>query len=260
MRNAFFTLLLVNLAYFAWSQWIDKPPPPPVNESIARLPRLKLASEQPPPPPRGHTPEKTALNVSPPAVSPPACLSVGPFADVDNAARAAANLREKGFDPRQRAEAGEGLLEYVVYVGGMKSDAEARRVLQNLKRNGFGDALLSADGADAGPRVSLGLFGERARADERAQAVRLKGFKVEVAERRIPGTVYWLDFIPPPGVNTVPIEGLFAEGVGSRIAVQPCPASSPHEVAPGGQLLTPVHERAIAGTPPAQMAASRRVP
>jgi hypothetical protein len=40
---------LANLAYFAWSHWVDKPPPPPVNESIARLPRLKLASERPPP-------------------------------------------------------------------------------------------------------------------------------------------------------------------------------------------------------------------
>jgi hypothetical protein len=44
----------------------------------------------------------------PPAVSSPACLSVGPFADVQNATRAAASLREKGFDPRQRVEADEG--------------------------------------------------------------------------------------------------------------------------------------------------------
>src|ERR671925_417059 len=138
MRRAFFALLLWNLGYFAWSHWIDTPPPPPVNESIARLPRLKLASEQPPAPPRG--------------VSPRACLSVGPFGDVDNAARAAAALRGKGFDPRQRAEAGEGSLEYAVSVGGMKSDAEAQQVLQNLRRKGFGDALLSVDGTDAGRR------------------------------------------------------------------------------------------------------------
>lgn len=256
MRNIFLTLLLANVAYFAWSNWIDKPPPPPVNESVARLPRLKLASEEPPPPPPGHAPEKTGLNVLPPA-----CLSVGPFADVDNAARAAASLRAKGLDPRQRAEAGEGLLEYAVYIGGMKSDAEANRILQNLKSKGIGDALLAADGAETGRRVSLGRFGERARADERAKAVRLKGFKAEVAERRIPGTVYWLDFIPPAGPGTAPIQGLFADGVDARIAVQPCPPSSPHEAVPGGQLLTPVQERAIAaGLPPAQMAARRSVP
>src|SRR5437868_6901549 len=87
VRNVFLTLLFVNLAYFAWSHWIDEPPPPPVNESIARLPRLKLASEDPPPPPSGHAAE-TGLTVSPAlsASPPPGCLSVGPFRDVDAAA------------------------------------------------------------------------------------------------------------------------------------------------------------------------------
>jgi len=49
VRNVFIALLFANLAYFAWSHLVDKPPPPPVNESIARLPRLKLASERPAP-------------------------------------------------------------------------------------------------------------------------------------------------------------------------------------------------------------------
>ncbi len=254
MRTVFFTLLLANLAYFAWSHWIDKPPPPPVNESIARLPRLKLASELPPPPPRGHTAEKTALAVS------PGCLSVGPFGDVDNAARAAADLRGKGFDPRQRAEAGGASLEYAVSVGGMKSEAEAKRLLQSLKRKGFGDALLATDGVEAWGRISLGFFAERARADERARTARLKGFKAEVAEQRVAGTIYWLDLVPPAGMTTVPIAGLFAEGVGSRIAVQPCPSASPHGALPGVEMATPVREEAIAGSPPTQVAATRTVP
>ena len=65
MRNVFLGLVFANLAYFAWSHWVDKPPPPPVNESIARLPRLKLASERPPPPPAAKPGGKTALNESP---------------------------------------------------------------------------------------------------------------------------------------------------------------------------------------------------
>lgn len=254
MRNVFLTLLFVNLAYFAWSHWIDKPPPPPVNESIARLPRLKLASEQPPPPPRGNAAEKTALTVS------PGCLSVGPFGDVDNAARAAASLREKGFDPRQRAEASQGSLEYAVYVGGMKSETEAKRVLQNVKLKGFGDALIPTDGEEAGRRVSLGHFGERAPADERARAARVKGFKAEVAERRLSGTLYWLDLVPPAGMSTVPIAALFAEGVGSRIAVQSCPSVSPRGAVPGVEVVTPVRDEGVAGSPPAQIAATRAVP
>ncbi|TLZ34770.1 MAG: hypothetical protein E6K24_13325 [Gammaproteobacteria bacterium] len=190
VRNVFLTLLFVNLAYFAWSHWIDEPPPPPVNESIARLPRLKLASEDPPPPPSGHAAE-TGLTVSP-ALSvspPPGCLSVGPFGDVDAAARAAALLRGKGFDPRQRRQAGDGS-----------------------------------------------------------------------PERRLPGTLYWLDLVPPAGMSTVPIADLFAGGVGSRIAVQPCPSASPHGALPGVEVVTRVQDRAMAASPAPQIAATRAVP
>jgi hypothetical protein len=59
VRNVFLAVVFANLAYFAWSHWIDKPPPPPVNESIARLPRLKLAQERPAPRPAANTAAKT---------------------------------------------------------------------------------------------------------------------------------------------------------------------------------------------------------
>jgi hypothetical protein len=47
VRNAFIALLVVNLVYFAWAQWVDEPRTPPVNEALAKLPRLKLISELP---------------------------------------------------------------------------------------------------------------------------------------------------------------------------------------------------------------------
>jgi len=59
VRNLFFALLFVNLAYFAWSHLVDAPRPPPVNESTARLPRLKLANEGPAPQPAANTADKT---------------------------------------------------------------------------------------------------------------------------------------------------------------------------------------------------------
>ena len=48
MRNAFIALLVVNLVYFLWAHGVDEPKPPPVNEALAKLPRLKLVSELPP--------------------------------------------------------------------------------------------------------------------------------------------------------------------------------------------------------------------
>jgi hypothetical protein len=74
--------------------------------------------------------------------------------------------------------------------------------------------------------VSLGLFTERARAERRAEAVRAMGLKPEITERKIPGTLYWVDLAPQPGMTSVPLQDLFAEGVSSKVSVQPCPATS----------------------------------
>ena len=216
MRNIFLALLAVNLVYFGWAHWVDEPRPPPVNEALAKLPRLKLVSELPPDkqPPVN---TKTVFNET------AACLSVGPFGDIANAAKAAAILTSKGFAPRQRAEEGETAPGFWVYVGGLKDEVEADKIRVALERSGIRDALLMPPGGDAGRRVSLGLFSDRAHAEQRAAAVKRSGFKAEVAEHKLPQTIYWIALAPRPGMTTVPLQDLFAEGVGSRIAVQPCP-------------------------------------
>lgn len=220
MRNAFFALLLVNLAYFAWAHWVDVPKPPPVNEAIAKLPRLKLLEEAPQSQAPQPNAEKTAGNQA------AACFSVGPFGDLSNSALAAALLKSRGFDPKQRAEEGQMSDGYWVFIGGMKTQAETDHALATLEHGGIKDALVMPETPDAGRRVSLGLYSERARADRRAQAVRQTGLKAEVAERKLPGTLYWVDLAPQSGVNTIPIQDLFAEGVSSRISVQPCPSAA----------------------------------
>lgn len=219
MRTAFLALLLLNLAYFAWAHWVDAPRGAVPGLSATHLPELHLASEVPA--------DSNAAAAQAKAVAPDAqaCFSVGPFGDVDNSARAAALLKAKGFDPRQRAESAEASEGWWVFVGGMKSDAETDRALVALERGGIKDALVMPATADTGKRLSLGLFSERSRAERRAQTIRALGLNAEVAERKLPGTVYWVDLAPLPGMATVPIQDLFAEGVSSRIAVQACPAA-----------------------------------
>jgi hypothetical protein len=220
VRIAFFALLFANLAYFAWSHWIDAPQPAPVNEAIAHLPRLKMADESPAPgqpaPPASH---KTASG------SATVCLSVGPFGDLANSEHAAALLRARGFDPRQRSEPGASSASYSVYVAGLATQADADSALATLERNGIKDARVMP-GTEAGRRLSLGLYSERPRAERRAEAVRQAGLKAEIAERKLAGTLYWLDVAPPAGMNTVPLQSLVAQGVSSRIGVQPCPSAA----------------------------------
>jgi len=220
VRNAFIALLVVNLVYFAWAQWIDEPRTPPVNEALAKLPRLKLISELPPEQ-RPATNTRTVLNET------PACMSVGPFGDITNAAKAAGILTAKGFAPQQRAEEAGTSTGYWVYVGALKDDVEADKMRVSLEKAGVKDALVMPPGGDAGRRISLGLFSDRAHADQRATSLKRLGFKAEVAEHKLPQVVYWIDLTPRPGMTTVPLADLFAEGVGSRIAVQPCPPPPP---------------------------------
>jgi hypothetical protein len=217
VRFVFFALLFLNLAYFAWARWIDAPRPPPVNEAIAHLPQLKMAGELPPAGRQpAHGTQKTALNDT------TGCRSVGPFVDPASSAQAAALLKAKGFDPRQPAEQGQVAVSYWVYAGRLASQAEADRALVTLARNGIEDALVMPETADTGWRFSAGFYSERSRAEHRAQAVRQAGLGAEIAESKLPDTLYWVDLTPLPGMNTVPLQGLFADGVSSRIAVQPC--------------------------------------
>ena len=130
--------------------------------------------------------------------------------------------------------------------------------------------------ADAGRRISLGLFTERARAERRAESVRAMGLKAEVAERKLPSTVYWVDLAPQPGMTTVPLQELFAQGVSSKVSVQTCPpaaaapprpASAGAAVAPGAPVPArrPVHRNCLSlnrarSRPTQQGTASRPVP
>jgi hypothetical protein len=217
-RHVLFALLFANLAYFAWAHWVDAPRPVPENAALAKLPRLKLRNEvvQAPAPASAR---KMALQAS----GAGSCVSIGPFGDIGSSARAAAVLKDRGFDPQQRAVAGETSDGFWVYVGGLKSDKDVERVRLDLAYHGINDARAVADAGAADRRVSVGLFSERERADKRAKQVQKLGLKAEVAERKLPVSMYWVDVTPPSDRSSVPIDDLLAEGVGSKVGVEACP-------------------------------------
>jgi hypothetical protein len=225
VRRIFFALLFLNLAYFAWANFLAAPTRPQANGTTAHLPTVKLVEEAA----QGQAPEATTKKTV--AADPDACVSVGPFGDVDNSAKAAAVLKAKGFEPKQRAEAGETSAGYVVYVAGMATQAETDQLLVNIEKAGIRDAILMPATGDAPRRISLGLFSERARADRRVQQARSLGFRADVTERKLPTAIYWVDVVPPQGAGTIPLQDLFAEGMSSRIAVQPCPQAVKNAVA-----------------------------
>lgn len=236
MRYLFLVLLFGNLAYFAWAHWVDVPPPAPVNEALAKLPPLKLADEVP----RDQRPLAQQAKAEPAA-----CFSVGPFTDPDNSAKAMAIFRQKGFDPKQRSDEAQTQGGYWVFVT-VKDQSDIDRALVTLEHGGVRDAIIMPVTPDVeGRRLSLGVYADRARAEKRAALVGQTGLKAEVGERRLPSTQYWLDMAPLPGSNAIPLQDLFAEGVGSKIAVQPCPPAGSLPAAEGQAAAVPARARTI---------------
>ncbi|MGH8327808.1 MAG: hypothetical protein ACRET2_13720 [Steroidobacteraceae bacterium] len=228
MRVAFFALLLANLLYMGWAEWIDVPAPPP-QSSIAGLRPLTLVKELPP--------EKRAAlaRMEVQKTAPPLCVSVGPFADTGLAGKAAALLRAKSFTPRQRAVEVPAIRRFWVYLDGFSSDAAVTKALHKLEREGIDDAEAMPPEA-GGRRISLGLFTDHDRADRRAKLVRAIGFRPATTERMLPGTVYWLDVTVPNGSAPLPLKDvsdLAPSGASSPVRMQSCPIpAAPAPAAP----------------------------
>lgn len=167
----------------------------------------------------------------------PHCTSVGPFNDITHAARAAGLLTQRGFKLEQRAEEGETIEGYWVFVGGLSSDQDVNEVVERLEKNGFTDAHVMKN-FSTNRRISVGMFSTRERAERRAAAVKDMGLSPEVGERRFPGTVYWVDVALASADQKPPPEYLFADIGHARVAMQPCPAG-----------LTPVNPAAPVNQP-----------
>jgi hypothetical protein len=250
VRVVFFVLLLANLAFLAWGGWVDTPRQAKTADDTARLPRLKLVSEAPVAKPQSSatsgTVQKMALttpaggSTAEAALNPPGpppevtrCVSVGPFNDVDVAAKAAGALKSRGFEPQQRAATGETWDGYWVYIAGVADAGAADRIFKTLDRSGIKDAHLMPE-SEGGRRISVGLFSDRDRADRRAKVVQRLGFKAAVDEHTQPGTVYWVDLAMKPSDGAVPVQDILALDSGnSRLSVQACPAAGP-AAAPAG--------------------------
>lgn len=227
VRVVALALLLVNLLYFAWAEWIGVPAQPAAT-SIAGLPRLTLVSDLPPAK-RAALAKKMALQAAPPV-----CVAVGPFEDPAVAAKAAALLQAKSFSPRQRAAQGPSVRRFWVYLDGFTSDIAVTRALHRLEHGGIDDA--EAMPPQGGHRqISLGLFSDRALAERRAKAVRAMGLEPRMDPRMVPGTVYWLDLTLANSSVSVPLKDVsgLEPGAGSPISVQPCPSGA-GSAAPGG--------------------------
>ena len=240
MRTLCLLLILANALFFVWSQLIDVQDsaldraPAPAAEAPPRIVLMRELDEEP----TGRDEPGEMRDVAPPAVEPLdaqreqlasgdtlSCTSVGPFADLPQAAQAQSALRAAGYEPRQRVEEGELWVGYWVSVPDLPTRAAAETALRTLTDSDITDVYLMPE-AEPGHIVSLGVFSDYQRAQRRADQVRALGLEPRISDRRRAGSVYWLDVdLREPG--EIIDASVFQTGEARimRLEMRACPAN-----------------------------------
>lgn len=209
MRTFIILLLLTNLAYFGWNQgWLRELPPPatktPVPAQPTAMPRpfeppphgLRLISELSeseraqltrsplPAAPMPDEPEQNqelGLEVPQPVeLGPPWCATLGEFVQVADADALLPALAALGVTAELRSAAVPVSSMFWVYLPAFASDAETRRVLDELQSKQI-DNFYMRDGQFAGG-ISLGVFSRRASAEAVQQALAPQGYTAQIGE------------------------------------------------------------------------------
>lgn len=266
MRIAFFVLLLANLLFLAWVEWVALPAAQ--GEPRPNVPRLQLVSRDalPPVPAAGAAHARAgalgaalAAQADAPAPAgragktPLQCFSVGPFQRNRDAKEAAAILRAQDFAPQARTAAVKPAHWYWVYVPDVGGNARVQRTLNDLQRDGI-DGAEPMPTVDGQPGISLGLFRDPALARRQLALARAKGFAAQVTGRLVAQPAYWLDLWSAGAAGALPMKAMRAK-LGAEVGVQTCPrgdapplpSNATGMVAPGVPLPA---DEATTATPP----------
>jgi hypothetical protein len=202
VRVALFVLLLVNLAFFAWAQWLaPKEVQFPVSSKVD-APPLQLARE------------------ASPVSSDGSCVTVGPFATTELAARARQTLTDSGYPSTPREQEISVADGYWVYLEAPSTDAGERLLLERLRRGGITDA--QAVGEAGARRISLGIFSDENRAASQSERVAKLGLLPQIEGRLRNDTAIWLDLSLKTGAP--PLEGQKFQAGDAELEFRPCPA------------------------------------
>lgn len=217
LKGAVLILILANLGYWLWARGLAQPAAP----APSTVPSLTLASEAA----DKHPIEAVAELPAAPANG-KRCVSVGPFRDVAEAARASTALRGGGYESRQRVTEGDVWAGVWVYLPLAETRNATDRLLERLKAIGIDDAM-EMPGPNDGSVISLGVFSEPNRAAARVALAKSLGMTPGVADRKRTGNVYWLDIDLKSG-DTPPNSASLHGDAGQilRVEIKACPATA----------------------------------
>ncbi len=192
MRAFFLLLLLANLLFAAWVHWVAPPQvttagratPSATDANEIRLLREAQVSDE-----SADAADGAALDLADAAL---ACVSAGPYLERPLAEQAEARLQRLGFAVRLRSSRENVRVGDWVRVEDLATPEDAANALVQLQAAGIADAYVLTDEAPA-TVISLGVFTDKARAEQVSIIARMSGFEPRTIERLREADVFWLD-------------------------------------------------------------------
>ena len=236
MRALFLVLLLLNLAYFAYTRLSGEGGEGSIPaEAAPPVPPLKRAGE---------------------GKGGPRCATLGPFSSQASAQKAASAVPGAHRAPRLHSADAAGPSSFWVVIK-TKTLQDATRIGMRLRAAGVTDLVImppEANGTEA--VVSLGIFSERERADRRVEDLKRYAVVPAIVEQPHTVTTWWMDVDLGAGEATPDI-ALLAKASGETAPLRaaacaaPPPAAAP---APAAPRPAPATAPAATGAPAAHAA------
>lgn len=201
MRNILMALVVANILYWMWGRFVEEPAGTGivvVDESDLGPP-LKLQ--------RSTVAEAAAsvgavLDADKPsdlaAVVGRSCVSLGPFKAKLDADTALAEYQAEGMRASMRTTEGQVFVGHWVQIRNIPNREEGNLILQKLQDGGLGDAYLVPTDEE-GLKISLGLFGERSRAERVELEAKSMDLPADITPRMRDATVFFVDIGLSPG-------------------------------------------------------------
>jgi cell division septation protein DedD len=165
--------------------------------------------------PKVETRQETGVEQSLPEKQPPAkavkstelaCFTLGPFSQASLASQTAEAISALGITVERRQELQRTPRGYWVYLPSLKSYAEARDKVKEMKGQGLSDLFIMGKGSHQNA-ISLGLFKSKQAAQDRYKQVQAMGIDAILEVQYREKKQGWLD-MSVPGDQTTAIAAL----------------------------------------------------
>jgi hypothetical protein len=201
MKNLLMLLVLANILYYMWGRFVDEPEQtgvmvvqeselgPPLNVSTSTTAEAAASVG-------------AVLGTGKPsdieALVGRSCVTLGPFKTSADADAALADYESQGMRASVRTTQGQVFVGHWVQIRNIPDRETGNAILAKLSDGGLGDAYLVPTDEE-GLKISLGLFGEKSRAERVELQARSLDLNPDITPRMRDATVFFVDIGLPPG-------------------------------------------------------------